>query len=228
MDLNGALSAFGGAGFGAWLAFRFQEKHETKKQKRVQLNAGVLTLLMLEEYHQILQSIRSEYLSGPGHPNDRWYTALCRISPASLTFEPAKLDFLIKRRPKGLIRDLVIARNRFEKCIELLNARHDKYYQVQNQVVSSGKGASVEDMSSVEAVNEILKFELDAALTLIPMVAEELELSLQTEFPKAKVSDLIDMGENWRKGDLIKEFVMENSFPISWFDRVKWRVGRFF
>lgn len=228
MDFVGIFGSFGGAGVGALLAFKLQERHESNKQKREQLNTGLLALLMLEEYYNTLQSIRSEYLNGPGHPSDVWYTALCRISPASLTFEPAQLDFLINFRAKGLIRDLLIARNRFFKSLEILNERHELYYKIQSEVAEQGVKVSDKRMESLSLLNDALKLEIDADLILIPMVSEELEMSLNVQFPKSNILNFIDLGNGWRKGDLIKNFMNENCHPIRWFDRVGFKLKRLF
>jgi hypothetical protein len=136
-----AIATLAATFFGAWFAYKFQNKHERDKEvnnQKAALNRALFTLL--RQYNSLSDLIKHD-LEPLKDDDSRIFKLKSWSTPAyaDLTFDVNSLTFLIDKKEPHILFELLILQERFEQTMASIKTRSEyKIKEIQPLIEKNG------------------------------------------------------------------------------------------
>ena len=181
------FSALFGTFFGAWFAFAFGKRHESKKEREAEISAGKRAQFAIITQLTALKNMRKQYLDPQRNDPDRALT----LTPFSIHAKFPQLDidalgFMLNDEGAQLLYELMISEHRFITLIGVLEQRNQRHEQMQHKVGSAGQGLGHATVQILRDMTDSLYGLSDDAIKSHEEGFEKLKIYLQKRFADSK------------------------------------------
>jgi len=186
-----------GTFFGAWFAFRFQNKREETKKDEQRVEALHRALFLLGRFINELEVIKKQTIDPYRGREDIWLTMLPTLIPEynDFKFEINNLSFILSTDSPNTLHDLLIEESRFHQAIIAINYR-SKLHLEQVQPILMEKGFDPDRPNNIQDYENALGLFVTASIkkgTEEAMYAVDKALKTSQELMK----DLSEKTKQW-------------------------------
>ncbi len=174
--LQTLFGAFFGALFGAFFAFQVQAWLTWRKEKRDQFQSGLMALYALQTQLMLLDTM--DNLDEEIERGENFWASVLAHVPISVPviFKPETLPYLVPVTAGTLMRDAVIAQQRFHTILNLVRSLLDTY-------TSAEERSHTVTTHMVRNISKELSKEVKTTKTLTRAVGTEMAFHICAKFP---------------------------------------------